>query len=76
MAAEVLIMNRVNGVYERDLAIHMNIVANNNLITYAGDNISCGGPCTAANDPYDNKRLDDAGSESDYVQQRHWISQL
>ena len=25
LAAEVLIMNRVNGVYERDLAIHMNI---------------------------------------------------
>ncbi len=47
-------MNRVNGVYERDLAIHMNIIANNNLITYAGDNISCGGACTAANDPYTN----------------------
>ena len=54
LAAEVLIMNRVNGVYERDVAIHMNIVANNNLITYAGDNMSCGGACTAANDPYDN----------------------
>ena len=52
LAAEVLIMNRVNGVYERDVAIHMNIVANNNLITYAGDNLSCGGACTAANDPY------------------------
>ena len=54
LAAEVLIMNRVNGVYERDLAIHYNIIANNNLITYAGDNTSCGGPCTAANDPYTN----------------------
>ena len=54
LAAEVLIMNRVNGVYERDLAIHMNIIANNNLITYAGDNLSCGGACTAANDPYTN----------------------
>ena len=54
LAAEVLIMNRVNGVYERDLAIHMNIVANNNLITYAGDNLSCGGACTTANDPYTN----------------------
>ena len=46
LAAEVLIMNRVNGVYERDVAIHMNIVANNNLIIYAADNLSCGGPCT------------------------------
>ena len=54
LAAEVLIMNRVNGVYEKDLAIHMNIVANNDLITYAADNLSCGGPCTAANDPYTN----------------------
>lgn len=54
LAAEVLIMNRVNGVYERDLAIHMNIVANNNLITYAGDNGSCGGACTSGNDPYAN----------------------
>jgi hypothetical protein len=55
LAAEVLIMNRVNGVYERDAAIHMNIVGNNNLIAYAGDNMSCGGgSCTAANDPYAN----------------------
>ncbi len=54
LAAEVLIMNRVNGVYERDLAIHMNIIGNNNLITYAADNTSCGGPCTTANDPYTN----------------------
>ncbi len=59
LAAEVLIMNRVNGVYERDVAIHMNIIANNNLITYAADNLSCGGPCTAANDPYTN---DDGGT--------------
>ena len=54
LAAEVLIMNRVNGVYERDVAIHYNIIANNNLITYAGDNTSCGGPCNATNDPYTN----------------------
>ena len=54
LAAQVLVMNRVNGVYERDVAIHMNIIANNNLIIYAGDNLSCGGACTAANDPYTN----------------------
>ena len=54
LAAQVLIMNRVNGVYERDVAIHMNLVANNNLVVYAGDNLSCGGPCTSANDPYSN----------------------
>ncbi|MEP7015492.1 MAG: reprolysin-like metallopeptidase [Verrucomicrobiota bacterium] len=54
LAAEVLVMNRVNGVYERDLAIHMNLVANNDLITYAGDNFSCGGACSSGNDPYSN----------------------
>ena len=54
LAAQVLVMNRVNGVYERDVAIHMNVIANNNLVIYAGDNLSCGGPCTAANDPYTN----------------------
>ena len=32
LAAEVTVMNRVNGVYERDLAMHMNIVANNAAI--------------------------------------------
>ena len=54
LAAQVLIMNRVNGVYERDLAIHMNIVANNNLIVFAGDNICAGVACTSANDPFTN----------------------
>ena len=54
LAAQVLIMNRVNGVYERDLAIHMNIVANNNLIVYAGNRMCGGVACTAANDPYTN----------------------
>ncbi|MEO7540129.1 MAG: zinc-dependent metalloprotease, partial [Pyrinomonadaceae bacterium] len=59
LAAQVLIMNRVNGVYERDVAIHMNIVANNNLLIFAGNNLGCPVPggttaCTAANDPYTN----------------------
>ncbi|HVE58741.1 MAG TPA: zinc-dependent metalloprotease family protein, partial [Pyrinomonadaceae bacterium] len=54
LAAQVLIMNRVNGVYERDLAIHMNIVANNNLIIYAGDQTCAGVACTGTNDPYAN----------------------
>jgi len=59
LAAMVLIMNRVNGVYEKDVALRMVMVANNNLIAYAGDNLTCpvpGGtnPCTSANDPYGN----------------------
>lgn len=55
LAAQVAIMNRVNGVFERDLAIKLVIVANNDKIVYAGDNMSCGGvACTADNDPYTN----------------------
>ncbi len=44
MAAITTSMNRVNGVYERDVAIHMNLVANNNLIVYTN----------GATDPYTN----------------------
>lgn len=48
LAAQVLIVNRVNTVYERDVAVHMNIIANNNLLIY-----------TAEPDPYtdDNPTL-------------------
>jgi hypothetical protein len=59
LAAMVQIMNRVNGVYERDLGIRMVMVANNDRIAYAGDNMLCpfgtgGTACTSANDPYSN----------------------
>jgi Metallo-peptidase family M12/Carboxypeptidase regulatory-like domain len=55
LAAQVLIMNRVNGVYERDLAIRMVMIGTNNLVIYAADNLSCGGvACTSSNDPYTN----------------------
>lgn len=44
LAAQVTTMNRVNGVYERDMAITMNIIANNNLLIYT----------TTNGDPYTN----------------------
>jgi hypothetical protein len=44
LAAQVTTMNRVNGVYEREIAITMTIIANNNLIIYTN-------PST---DPYTN----------------------
>ncbi|MCP4442582.1 MAG: choice-of-anchor D domain-containing protein, partial [Aureispira sp.] len=44
LAAQVTTMNRVNGVYNRDLAIHMNIIANNNNIIYTN----------GGSDPYSN----------------------
>lgn len=44
LAAQVTTMNRVNGVYERDMAITMNIIANNNLIIYTN----------AGSDPFTN----------------------
>lgn len=43
-AAQVVTMNRVNGVYEKDIAITMVIVPNNNSLIYT----------TAATDPYTN----------------------
>ncbi len=44
LAGVVATVNRVNQVYEKDFAIHMTLVANNNLIIYP----------TAAGDPYPN----------------------
>lgn len=43
-AAQVSTMNRVNGVYERDMAITMVIIANNNLLIYTN----------ASSDPFTN----------------------
>lgn len=44
-AQQVITMNRVNGVYERDLAMNMVFVANNDVLLYYGD---------TALDPYTN----------------------
>ncbi len=44
LAAQVTTMNRVNGIYERDFAVRMNIIANNNLIIYTN----------GGSDPYTN----------------------
>jgi subtilisin-like proprotein convertase family protein len=44
LAAMNTSMNRVNGVYERDFAVTMQIIANNNLLVYLN----------AASDPYSN----------------------
>ena len=44
LAAIAVAMNRVNGIYQRDLSIFMELVANNNLIVYTN-------PST---DPYTN----------------------
>lgn len=44
LAAMVVTMNRVNGVYEKDLGVHMNLVANTNLLIYTN----------ATTDPYNN----------------------
>lgn len=42
LAAMNATMTRVNGVYEMDMALHLNIIANNNVVIYTD----------AANDPY------------------------
>lgn len=51
-AAQVTTMNRVNGVYERDMAVTMVIIANNNLIIYTNagsDPFTNGNPGTMIN---------------------------
>lgn len=52
LAAQVTTMNRVNGVYEKDMAITMTIIANNNLIVYTNsgsDPFANGNPGTMIN---------------------------
>lgn len=44
LASQVTTMNRVNGVYERDIAITFTIIANNNLLIYTN----------GTTDPYNN----------------------
>ncbi len=44
LAAIVTTMNRINGIYEREVAVRMTLVANNNLLVYTN----------SATDPYSN----------------------
>ncbi|NRA12800.1 MAG: proprotein convertase P-domain-containing protein [Crocinitomicaceae bacterium] len=56
-AAQVTTMNRVNGVYEKDMAITMTIIANNNLIVYTNsgsDPFTNGNPGTMINQNQSN----------------------
>ena len=47
LAAMNATMTRVNGIFNRDLAVKLNIIANNNLIIYTN----------AATDPYSDEQL-------------------
>ena len=51
-------MTRVNGVYERDMAIHFNIIANNDLVIYTNPNT----------DPYSNGDLGSDGAWNQELQ--------
>lgn len=54
LAAITTTMNRVNGVYERDLSIRMTLISNNNLIIYTNP----------ATDPYANTSGDLAANQT------------
>ena len=53
LAAMNATMTRVNGIFEKDLAVHLNIIANNDLVIYTNAN----------SDPYSNAST---GSEGDW----------
>ncbi len=66
LTAIVVSMNRVSGVYEREVAVRMVLIANNDLIVYI-----------AEPDPYtNNDGFDHAGAEPDQPHQRHRQRQL
>ncbi|QQS29555.1 MAG: proprotein convertase P-domain-containing protein [Sphingobacteriales bacterium] len=54
LAAITTSMNRVNGVYERDVAVRMTLIANNNLIVYTN----------GSTDPYSNNNAGQLLSQS------------
>ncbi len=54
LAAITTSMNRVNGVYERDVAVRMTLIANNNLIVYTN----------SSTDPYSNSNAGQLLSQS------------
>jgi subtilisin-like proprotein convertase family protein len=57
LAAQATSMNRVNGVFEKDMAITMTIIANNNLIVYTNpttDPFTNGNPGTMINENQTN----------------------
>ena len=65
--AMVVSMNRVDGVYEREVAIRMVLIANDNLIVYTN----------GATDPYTNGNgTTMLGREPEQPQQRHRLGQL
>ncbi|MGE3468302.1 MAG: zinc-dependent metalloprotease family protein, partial [Pyrinomonadaceae bacterium] len=58
LAGQVTVLNRVNQVFERDVAIRMVMIPTNGQILFAANNPTCGPGqnqlCTSANDPYTN----------------------
>ena len=56
-AAQVTTMNRVNGVFERDMAVRMTIIANNNLLIYTN----------SATDPFSNGNPGQMINQNQYI---------
>ncbi|HRH58405.1 MAG TPA: M12 family metallo-peptidase, partial [Chitinophagales bacterium] len=70
LSAMVTSMNRVNGVYEKDLSIHMNLVAKNDTLIFIGsDNYSNnnGGAMLGENQTVCNARIGSANYDIGHV---------
>ena len=70
LSAMVTSMNRVNGVYEKDLSIHMNLVAKNDTLIFIGsDNFSNnnGGAMLGENQTVCNARIGTANYDIGHV---------
>jgi plastocyanin len=70
LSAMVTSVNRVNGVYEKDLSIHMNLVANNDTLIFIGsDNFSNtnGGTLLGQNQTVTDARIGNANYDIGHI---------
>jgi hypothetical protein len=66
MSGVTTLVNRLNGVYERDLGLRLVLVANNDLIVYTDSNVGPIGPAPTGPDPIIQTTIDNAIGFANY----------